>query len=74
MIVIIVNRLHELKPDQTTARLARVLSLIGTETLTVRNLTRSARGTVEAPGRAEQTTAWYRELLERLGATTTPTP
>ncbi len=36
---------------KTTARLARVLSLIGTETLTVRNLTRSARGTMEAPGR-----------------------
>ena len=30
-------------------------------------------GTVEAPDRAEQTVAWYRELLERLGATTRPT-
>ncbi len=31
-------------------------------------------GTVEAPGRAERTTAWYRQLLERLGATTKLAP
>lgn len=36
---------------KTTTRLARELSLIGTETLAVRNMTRSARGTIEDPGR-----------------------
>jgi DNA/RNA-binding domain of Phe-tRNA-synthetase-like protein len=29
-------------------------------------------GTVALPGRSEQTTAWYRRLLEQLGATTEP--
>ena len=29
-------------------------------------------GTVEAPGQVEQATAWYRELLGRLGARTEP--
>jgi DNA/RNA-binding domain of Phe-tRNA-synthetase-like protein len=29
-------------------------------------------GTVALPGRAEQTTAWYRQLLEQQGATTEP--
>jgi hypothetical protein len=31
-------------------------------------------GTVALPGRAEQASAWYRALLERLGATTEAVP
>ena len=29
-------------------------------------------GSVALPGRAERTASWYRELLQSLGATTTP--
>jgi len=55
---------------KTTARLARLLSLIGTETLTVRNLTRSARGTVEAPGRnVAQKAGLNRSILDTAPAT-----
>lgn len=55
---------------KTTARLARVLSLIGTETLAVRNLTRSARGTVEAPGRnVAQKAGLNRSILDTAPAT-----
>jgi putative transposase len=55
---------------KTTARLAKVLSLIGTEALTVRNLTRSARGTVEAPGRnVAQKAGLNRSILDTAPAT-----
>jgi putative transposase len=55
---------------KTTARLARVLSLIGTETLTVRNLTRSSRGTVEAPGRkVAQKAGLNRSILDTAPTT-----
>jgi putative transposase len=55
---------------KTTARLARVLSLIGTETLAVRNLTRSARGTAEAPGRnVARKAGLNRSILDTAPAT-----
>jgi putative transposase len=55
---------------KTTARLAHTLSLIGTEALAVRNLTRSARGTVEAPGRnVAQKAGLNRSILDTAPST-----
>src|SRR5947199_9606794 len=50
------NAVKDAQRTKTTAESRRLLSLVW--------------GTVARPGRAEQTTAWYRELLAQQGATT----
>lgn len=58
-----VNRRHNFL-HQTSARLIANYGLIGTETLTVSNMTRSAKGTVEEPGRnVAQKAGLNREIL-----------
>ena len=55
---------------KTTTRLARELSLIGTETLAVRNMTRSARGKAEEPGRnVARKAGLNRSILDTAPAT-----
>ena len=50
------NAVKDAQRTKTTAETRRTLSVVW--------------GTIALPGRAEQTTAWYRELLEKHGAQT----